>query len=86
MLGTVNLSWSASSFSGGGPVPAYVVRRFNGITGTEAAVGGGCAGLVAATSCSESGVLPGSWRYTVTPAAGAWRGGQSAQSAAILVI
>jgi hypothetical protein len=85
-LGSVTLSWSASSFAGGGPVPAYVIRRYNGLTGTEATVGNGCSGLVSATSCVESGVTPGTWKYTVTPAAGAWRGGQSAQSASILVI
>jgi hypothetical protein len=82
----VSLSWGGSSFAGGGAVPSYVIRRFNAVTGTEAAVGGGCSGLVSATSCSEAGVTPGSWKYTVTPAAGAWRGGQSAQSASILVV
>lgn len=86
LLGTVTLSWSASTFDGGGPVPSYVIRRFNALTGTEATVGNGCSGLVSATSCVESGVMPGSWTYTVTPAAGAWRGGQSAQSSAILVV
>ena len=85
-VGTVNLSWTASSFAGGGAVPGYVVRRFNSVTLAEATVGGGCAGVVTATACTETGVTTGSWKYTITPAAGTWRGGQSAQSPAIVVI
>ena len=85
-IGTVSLTWTASAFAGGGAVPGYVVRRFNSVTLAEATVGGGCAGVVAATSCVETGVTTGTWRYTITPAAGTWRGGQSAQSAAIVVI
>jgi hypothetical protein len=31
-------------------------------------------------------VSTGSWKYSVTPAAGAWRGGQSAQGNTIVVL
>ena len=83
---SVTLTWTASTFAGGGAVPSYVVRRFNSVTSAEAAVLADCAGLVSATTCTENGVPVGTWRYTVTPAAGAWRGTQSAQSAVITVL
>ena len=83
--GTVTVTWIASTFAGGAPVPGYVIRRFNSITGAEATVLPACAGIVSGTSCIESGVPIGSWKYSVTPAAGTWRVGQSAQSAAVVV-
>jgi hypothetical protein len=83
--GSVTVSWTASTFAGGTPVPGYVVRRFNSVTQAEATVLPACAGIVSGTSCVESGVPTGSWKYTVTPAAGTWRGAQSAQSAAVVV-
>jgi hypothetical protein len=85
-LGSVTLNWTASTFSGGTPVPAYVVRRFRAMGGAERAVLSACNGLVAATTCTENNVPSGSWKYTITPAAGVWRGTQSAQSATILVV
>lgn len=84
-MGSVTVTWTASTFAGGPPVPGYVVRRFNSLTQAEATVLAACAGTVSETSCTESGVPIGSWRYTVTPAAGTWRGAQSAQSAAVVV-
>lgn len=84
-LGSVAVSWAASTFAGGTPVPGYVVRRFNTVTQAEATVLAGCAGIVSGTSCTESGVAIGSWNYTVTTAAGTWRGAQSAQSAPVVV-
>jgi hypothetical protein len=85
-LRNVTLTWTASTFPGGTPVPAYVVRRFNAVGGAESPVLSACSGLVAATTCTESNVPSGSWKYTITPAAGVWRGTQSAQSSSILVI
>jgi hypothetical protein len=84
-VGSVTVTWTASTFAGGTPVPGYVVRRFNSVTQAEATVLSACSGIVSGTSCVESGVPVGSWRYTVTPAAGTWRGAQSAQSAAVVV-
>lgn len=83
--GSVTVTWTASTFAGGAAVPGYVVRRFNSVTQAEATVLPACAGIVSGTSCIESSVPIGSWKYTVTPAAGTWRGTQSAQSAAVLV-
>jgi hypothetical protein len=82
---SVTLTWTASTFAGGTPVPDYVVRRFDSVTSAEAVVGAGCSGTVATNGCTETGVPIGSWRYTVTPAAGVWRGAQSAQSATVVV-
>jgi hypothetical protein len=81
----VTVTWTASTFAGGTPVPGYVVRRFDSLTQAEATVLPACSGIVSGTSCVESGVPVGSWTYTVTPAAGTWRGAQSAQSAAVVV-
>ena len=66
----VTLTWTASTFAGGGAVPSYVIRRFNNVTSAEATVLANCAGLVSATTCTENNVAVGTWRYTVTPAAG----------------
>jgi hypothetical protein len=85
----VTVTWSGATFVEGGAVPGYVVRRFNAITGVEdAEVGADCSGVVAATACTEANVSVGSWKYTVTPAAGAsWRSpDQSAQSPAVTVL
>jgi hypothetical protein len=83
--GSVTLTWAASTFAGGTAVPGYVIRRFNNLSQAEATILPACAGIVAGTSCTESGVPIGTWRYTVTPAAGTWRGAESAQSAAVIV-
>ena len=41
---------------------------------------------VAALTCTETGVPTGTWKYTITPAAGAWRGTESGQSALVVVL
>jgi hypothetical protein len=82
---SVTLTWTASTFAGGGAVPGYVVRRFESVTQVEATVLSACDGVVSATNCTENGVPIGSWVYTVTPAAGSWRGAQSGQSTAVVV-
>ena len=81
----VTVSWSASTFAGGGNVPAYVVRRYDTL-GVEATVLAACSGLVTATTCTENGVPSGAWKYTVSPAAGSWRGIESGQSAPVVVV
>lgn len=81
---TVTVTWSAATFSGGGNVPGYVVTRYP-LVGAALPAANGCGGTVSGTSCVETGVAAGSWRYTVTPAAGAWRGGESTKSAAVTV-
>jgi hypothetical protein len=72
----VTLSWTATAFADGRPVPGYAVVRYAvGAPGAAVAAATGCAGTVAATTCTETGVPPGAWRYAVVPrAGGAWRG------------
>jgi hypothetical protein len=80
----VTVTWAAASFAGGGAISGYTVRRFDAL-GNPTAAGSGCAGIVGPTSCTESAVPTGTWRYAVTPAIASWRGGESAQSPGVLV-
>jgi len=81
----VTVSWTASTFAGGGAVPSYVVKRYDAVLGTAQTVAAGCGGLVSATSCVEAGVPTGTWKYSITPAAGTWRGTEGAQSSTVVV-
>jgi hypothetical protein len=80
---TVTVTWPADTFVEGGPVPAYVVRRYNAVTLIGQGATGGCSGLITATTCQEANVPNGIWRYTVTPAAASWRGTESGRSAPV---
>ena len=82
----VTVTWSAAQFAGGGNVPGYVVKRYDAVTNAQQTVLSACNGIVAATSCVEHSVPTGTWKYTVTPAAGKWRGTESAQSAIVVVL
>ncbi len=82
----VVVSWSAATLSDGSPVGGYLVRRYDSATGTLASVGLGCTGTIAALSCTETAVPPGTWRYSVTPVIGVnWRGAESARSGAVTI-
>jgi hypothetical protein len=74
------VSWTAARFADGMSVQGYMVRRYDAASGTSATVGGGCAGLVTALTCTEAAVDPGSWRYTITPVHQNWTGGESPAS------
>ncbi|MFL5797130.1 MAG: beta strand repeat-containing protein [Actinomycetota bacterium] len=80
----VTVAWSASGLHNGAPVGGYVIRRYDG-SNVAQTVGSGCAGTVSGLSCSESGVAPGTWKYTVQPVKAGWHGAESAQSAAVSV-
>jgi hypothetical protein len=81
----VTVTWSASTFSNGGNVPGYVVRRYNASTGVLQTIGASCTGTIAALTCTERNTPNGGWTYTVTPAAANWRGGESAKSTTVTV-
>ena len=78
---SVDVSWPAA---GEPAVSGYIVKRYDA-GDTAQAVGASCSGTIAATSCTENAVAPGTWRYTVTPASGNWRGAESPPSAAVVV-
>ena len=75
---TVELSWAPSTMSNGEAVDGYVITRYDS-TGSsqQTIVSGTCASLVSGTDCSETATPPGTWRYSVTPAYGDWRGPES---------
>jgi hypothetical protein len=82
----VTVTWTASTFTTGGNVPGYIVRRYNATTGTLQTIGANCSHVIATTTCTENNTPTGLWQYSVTPAAGNWRGGESGRSATAAVI
>lgn len=72
-LGSVTLSWGASTLASGAAVGRYDVLRQSGTTSTAVCPG------VTTTSCSDNSPLPGSVYYTVVPRIGDnWVGPASA--------
>jgi hypothetical protein len=82
---SVTIIWPAATMPSGTAVAGYVISRINTATGSAATVGAGCGGVVTATTCTETSVPAGSWAYTDTPVEVNWSGGQSAESATIVV-
>lgn len=80
---SVTVRWPTATFSTGAGVEGYVVHRYDTLNGAPATVGAGCNGVVTSTTCTETGVAVGTWVYTVVPAQGAWRGGESPVSNAV---
>lgn len=78
----ITVSWSPTE--GDVPVAGYIVRRYS-TGGVEQATGADCAGVATGTSCTETSVPPGTWRYSVTPTRQNWRGAESPQSATVTV-
>ncbi|HJP79775.1 MAG TPA: hypothetical protein VJ914_36220, partial [Pseudonocardiaceae bacterium] len=77
---SINLTWSASTTAGGRAVGGYLVNRYpsaSGGTATPAAQGTCAATPVAALTCTEANVPPGTWYYTITPVLSAWHGTES---------
>ncbi len=83
--GSVAVSWAASTLADGSAVGGYTVTRYNAADVPQV-VGGSCAGLVTATTCTETGVTTGTWTYSITPRiATNWIGAESAKSAGVAV-
>jgi hypothetical protein len=74
----IAVSWSAVTV-GGSAVTSYTVRRYTeaGVLQTIAAA---CSGAITATTCTESSVPVGRWRYTTQPVKAGWTGTESATS------
>jgi hypothetical protein len=83
----VTLTWTTGHFGDGSNVPSYIVKRYDSVTNAPQTVLSACSGLVGALTCTESSVPTGTWKYTITPAAGSnWRGAESALSAVVVVL
>jgi hypothetical protein len=81
----VAVSWSVTRLPDNTPVSGYKVKRFDAGTGTSQTVNASCTGTIAALTCTESGVAPGSWKYAVVPVQGLWLGPQSPNGATVTV-
>ena len=79
----VTVRWTAPG--SGAPVTGYLVRRYDQ-SGNAQTIGAGCSGTIATTSCTETAVPPGRWRYRVTAVNAKWRGPESAASALVSVL
>ncbi|HEY6653764.1 MAG TPA: fibronectin type III domain-containing protein [Solirubrobacterales bacterium] len=79
----VTVRWTAPA--SGAPVTGYLVRRYDD-SGNAQTTGAGCSGTIATTSCTESAVPPGTWRYRVTALNAKWRGSESPASAPVRVL
>ena len=83
---TVTVSWTATTLANGQAVSGYLVKRYDAGTLAAQTILSACTGTIAATSCVESGVPNGSWKYTVTPVfATNWQGPESLKSATVTV-
>ena len=60
-------SWAASTLATGQAVSGYLVKRYDAGTQAAQTILSACTGTIATTSCVESSVPNGSWKYTVTP-------------------
>jgi hypothetical protein len=80
---TVTVRWTAPA--SGAPVTGYLLRRYDS-SGNAQTIGSGCSGTIATTSCTETAVPPGTWRYRVTAVNAKWRGAESAASAPVSVL
>jgi hypothetical protein len=81
--GNVTVRWTAPA--SGAPVTGYLVRRYDD-SGNAQTTGAGCSGTIASTSCTESAVPPGTWRYRVTAVNAKWRASESPASAPVRVL
>ncbi|WP_328806412.1 PKD domain-containing protein [Streptacidiphilus fuscans] len=81
--GQVSLSWTPPTNTGGENITSYKVYRGTS-SGTESLLtSGGCSGLGAVTSCTDSGLTAGqTYYYTVTAVNGVGEGAQSNEASA----
>lgn len=83
---TVTVSWAASTLASGQAVTGYQIKRYDANTLAMQTILTACTGTVATTSCVESAVPNGLWKYSVTPVfATNWRGTESAKSSNVRV-
>jgi hypothetical protein len=81
----VTVAWPPSRFADGTSVNDYRIARYDAVTNAVAAVGSGCSGSIAALTCIEDAVTPGSWSYRITPKHQSWVGTEGLPSATATV-
>lgn len=74
----VTLSWTPPA-DGAGVQDGYLIHRFDE-GGSAQTIGTGCAGTQAGSSCTESNVPAGTWRYSISARSGSWTSPESAQT------
>ena len=82
---SVAVSWGTSTLSNGRAVGGYLVKRYDASSGAVQTIAAGCAGTVAALTCTETGVPTGQWTYAITPVLANWQGPESLKSGAVTV-
>ncbi|HZQ26354.1 MAG TPA: hypothetical protein VFA94_01535 [Acidimicrobiales bacterium] len=83
---SVTITWPARATAGGRAATGYTVARYSVPSGgSPTAATGGCAGTVAALTCTEDPAAAGTWYYTVTPRIALWAGAEGSRSGAIVV-
>jgi hypothetical protein len=86
-IGSVTVTWSATSLGTGRAVTGYTIKRYDAATLTAQTIQTACTGVIATTTCTESGLPTGQWQYTVTPRfATSWLGPESAKSATVATV
>ena len=81
--GQVSLSWTPPSNTGGENINSYKVYRGTSSGGETLLTSGGCSGLGAVTSCTDSGLTAGqTYYYKVSAVNGVGEGSQSAEASA----
>jgi len=81
----VTVSWTGNTI-GGAAVDSYTIKRYDTSNNLQS-IGASCSGSVTSTSCTESSVAAGRWKYTVTPKKGNnWVGTASSYSAQAHVV
>ena len=81
---TVDVSWTAGR-QAARRLRDIEIRAFDATSGVSRSVGGVCAGIVSGTSCADTAVPNGTWKYSVAARQQLWTGAQSARSAAVSV-
>jgi hypothetical protein len=83
---SVPVSWTATTLTNGQPVAGYLVKRYDASTSVLQTTLAGCAGTITATSCTETSVPIGQWKYAVVPVIGTnWQGTESTKSGTVTV-
>jgi PKD repeat protein len=81
--GQVSLNWTAPADTGGENINSYKVYRGTTSGGETLLTSGGCGGLGAVTSCTDSGLTAGqTYYYTVSAVNGVGEGSQSTEASA----